>query len=179
MEGGDREGVAGPPRWSCSVCTGSGTGRVGPTLGLGYVSQCGLLCSVSLNFPEDSRSQNCFPSVSRGRSSSPETHLDVTRAGCCSTLGNPPSSSACWEEQCLWEKAPRGGLPQGWLSARPWGSPPWSQHSGRSPSAWRLEAGPALPLQAPAGKTPTPHPAAWDRRAWQWAAPTLGSASRQ
>ena len=103
------------------------------------------------------REGNCFPSVSRGRSSSPEMHLDVTRAGCCSTLGNPPSSSACWEEPCHWEKAPRG-----WLSARPWGSPPWSQHSGRSPSAWRLGVGPALPLQAPAGKTPTPHPAAWD-----------------
>lgn len=54
--GGDWEGVGRAPRWSCSVCTGSGVGGRGPTLGLGFVSQCRLLCSVSLKFPEDSRS---------------------------------------------------------------------------------------------------------------------------
>ena len=77
----------------------------------------------------------------------------------------PPTTS--WEKLCWLQEAP--GKPSlGWLSPQPWGSPPssqqaWSQLGAltRQPgSSWGQ--GPPLPLQVPAGRRPTPQPAAWN-----------------
>lgn len=117
--GGDWEAVDGRPRpRSCSVCPGPGGGG-GPSLGLGYISQGRLLCSVSLEFPRTPGVRTAFPSfpqegaqVQRGT----QTRQAHAAAPCPPPL--PPGRS-----HAGLEKPPRGGLPQGWLSPRLRGEP--------------------------------------------------------
>ena len=117
-------GWEGPPRWSCSVCTGSGVGGRGPTLGLGFVSQCRLLCSVSLvsqGLPELELLSLPFPrkELKSREALRHDEHMLLLHAGSAALPPRlPPGRSRAGSE-----KPPRGGLPRDWLSPRPLGEP--------------------------------------------------------